>query len=159
LKASAYDKMIEPTEYNSKRKHNEEENGLHTPPHRPINLDTVVHTPNKRQMYLEEVVHPCNTTELWKKIEHYLENALKYFFAFFSSYYLVDVFSNLSRKIGERKYIVENLSSLFKFYKATFGNISIDWIESHSLSAKMTKSPTSSGIVKLDAKGKLINVH
>jgi len=68
-------------------------------------------------------------------------------------YNLVDVFPTLSRKIGERKYIVQNLSSLFKFYETTFGNISIDWIESHSLSAKLTKSSTSSGIVKLDAKG------
>ncbi|CAG8686905.1 4738_t:CDS:2, partial [Dentiscutata heterogama] len=32
-------------------------------------------------------------------------------------------------------------------------SVSFDWIESHSLSAKLMKSSTSSGIVKLDAKG------
>ncbi|CAG8835572.1 29547_t:CDS:2, partial [Gigaspora margarita] len=48
--------------------------------------------------------------------------------------------------------LVQNLFSLFKFYETTFGNITFNWIESHSMSAKLTKSPTSSEIVKFDAK-------
>jgi hypothetical protein len=69
LKVSTYDKIIaheststdeasmaSPTEYNRKRKQNEEEYESQTPTHRPTNIDTVVHTPNKRQMYHEEVV-------------------------------------------------------------------------------------------------------
>jgi len=65
----------------------------------------------------------------------------------------VDVFPNLSRKIGERKYIVQNVFSLFKFYESTFGNLYFDWIETHSPASKLTKSRTYSGIVKVDAKG------
>ncbi|CAB4426900.1 unnamed protein product [Rhizophagus irregularis] len=55
-------------------------------------------------------------------------------------YNLVDIFPNLSRKIGERKYIVQNVSSLFKFYESTFGNLYFDWIETRSPASKLTKS-------------------
>ncbi|CAG8564775.1 16530_t:CDS:10 [Funneliformis caledonium] len=68
-------------------------------------------------------------------------------------YNMVDIFPNLSRKIGERKYIVQNISSLFKFYEVTFGNMCFDWIESHSPASKLTKTPTNSGIVKVDVRG------
>ncbi|CAG8762266.1 4316_t:CDS:2, partial [Acaulospora morrowiae] len=61
-------------------------------------------------------------------------------------YNLVDIFPNISRKIGERKYIVQNVSSLFKFYESTFGNLHFDWIETHSPASKLD-------IVKVDAKG------
>jgi len=60
----------------------------------------------------------------------------------------------MSRRIGERKYIVQNISSLFKFYETTFGKICIDWIESHSPAGKLTKSTTNSGIIKVDIRGK-----
>ncbi|EXX72098.1 hypothetical protein RirG_072540 [Rhizophagus irregularis DAOM 197198w] len=66
---------------------------------------------------------------------------------------MVDIFPNLSRKVGERKYIIQNISSLFKFYEVTFGNVSFDWIESHSPASKLAKSPTNSGIVKVDISG------
>ncbi|CAG8553887.1 12758_t:CDS:10 [Ambispora leptoticha] len=68
-------------------------------------------------------------------------------------YNLVDIFPNISRKIGERKYIVQNISSLFKFYETTFGKISFDWIESHSPAGKLTKSASNSGIIKVDMRG------
>ncbi|UZO10220.1 uncharacterized protein OCT59_001818 [Rhizophagus irregularis] len=68
-------------------------------------------------------------------------------------YNMVDIFPNLSRKVGERKYIIQNISSLFKFYEVTFGNVSFDWIESHSPASKLAKSPTNSGIVKVDISG------
>ncbi|CAG8567173.1 11139_t:CDS:10, partial [Funneliformis mosseae] len=68
-------------------------------------------------------------------------------------YNLVDIFPNMSRRIGERKYIVQNISSLFKYYETTFGNISFDWIESHSPAGKLTKSTTNSGIIKVDVRG------
>ncbi|CAI2166289.1 20677_t:CDS:2 [Funneliformis geosporum] len=67
-------------------------------------------------------------------------------------YNLVDIFPDMSRRIGKRKYIVQNISSLFKFYETTFGKICIDWIESHSPSGKLTKSTTNFGIVKVDIK-------
>ena len=58
----------------------------------------------------------------------------------------------MSRKIGERKFIVNQISSIFKFYEATFLDIELDWIESHARSAKLMKSATNSGIVKVDSK-------
>ncbi|CAB5308455.1 unnamed protein product [Rhizophagus irregularis] len=67
-------------------------------------------------------------------------------------YNMVDIFPNLSRKVGERKYIIQNISSLFKFYEVTFGNVSFDWIESHSPASKLTKSPTNSGVRLFDDK-------
>jgi hypothetical protein len=42
---------------------------------------------------------------------------------------------------------------LFKNYETTFATLSFDWVESHSRSAKMTKSEECSGIIHLDAKG------
>ncbi|CAG8696427.1 11670_t:CDS:10, partial [Funneliformis caledonium] len=164
---------------NLNKEHNKK-NIISTLPPLPRSDD--VHTPNKRLMYDEKVICYLNAMgqsleynrihvqapPMWtkesgeafkeaimqkikgdndNKFRLYCEKILMDF------YNLVDVFPTLSRKIGERKYIVQNLSSLFKFYETTFGNITIDWIESHSLSAKLSKSPTSSGIVKLDAKG------
>ncbi|RHZ45500.1 hypothetical protein Glove_673g10 [Diversispora epigaea] len=140
-----------------------------TPPPRPQS-DVLLYTPNKRHMHDEKVISYLDvmkqslkynqvhvqTPSMWTKVEGYLENALKKSGEDFKEaimlkiegdnenklrlyckkilmdfYNLVDVFPTLSRKIGERKYI----------------------IESHSLSAKLTKSSTSTGIVKLDAKG------
>ncbi|RIA89291.1 hypothetical protein C1645_825056 [Glomus cerebriforme] len=40
-----------------------------------------------------------------------------------------------------------------KFYETTFGNICFDWIESHSLAFKLTKSSTNSGIIKVYIRG------
>lgn len=58
----------------------------------------------------------------------------------------------MNRNIGERKFITYQISSIFKFYETTFLNLSFDWIESHALSAKITKSTTNSGIVKVDSR-------
>ncbi|RUS23027.1 hypothetical protein BC937DRAFT_93384 [Endogone sp. FLAS-F59071] len=65
---------------------------------------------------------------------------------------LVDVCSTMSRKIGERKYIIYHIASLFKFYETTFMTLNFDWVESHAHAAKMAKSSTTSGIVLVDAK-------
>jgi hypothetical protein len=72
--------------------------------------------------------------------------------ASFFSYNLVDRNPYMSRKIGERKFIVNQISSIFKFYEATFLDLEFDWIESHARSAKLMKSATNSGIVKVDSK-------
>lgn len=58
----------------------------------------------------------------------------------------------MSHKIGERKYIIYHLASLFKFYETTFMTLNFDWVESHAHAAKMAKSSTNSGIVLVDAK-------
>uniref|UniRef100_U9UQR7 Uncharacterized protein n=1 Tax=Rhizophagus irregularis (strain DAOM 181602 / DAOM 197198 / MUCL 43194) TaxID=747089 RepID=U9UQR7_RHIID len=50
----------------------------------------------------------------------------------------------MNRKIGERKHIVYQVSALFKFYERTFLTLDIDWIESHSHSAKILKSESNS---------------
>ncbi|CAG8544870.1 25232_t:CDS:2 [Cetraspora pellucida] len=68
-------------------------------------------------------------------------------------YNLVDIRSTLSRNIKERKYIVQHISSLFKFYESTFETMVFDWIESHSPATKISKSSTNSGIVLVDGRG------
>lgn len=73
------------------------------------------------------------------------------------SFYLVDVNPSMSRKISERKHIVYQISSIFKFYERTFPLIEFDWIESHARTAKIMKSPTNSGIVQVDIKGTRIS--
>ncbi|CAB4404655.1 unnamed protein product [Rhizophagus irregularis] len=72
-------------------------------------------------------------------------------------YNLVDVSPTMNRKIGERKHIVYQVSALFKFYERTFLTLDIDWIESHSRSAKILKSESNSGIVLVDAKATRIS--
>ncbi|CAG8786139.1 9847_t:CDS:2, partial [Cetraspora pellucida] len=67
-------------------------------------------------------------------------------------YHLVDIHPQIDRKIGERKFIVNRISSIFKFYESTFFTLDFDWIETHSNSSKITKSEANSGIVKVDAK-------
>ena len=57
----------------------------------------------------------------------------------------------MEQKISERKYITYQISSMFKYYERTFSTLNFDWIESHARSAKITKSVTNSGIVKVDA--------
>ncbi|PKY55415.1 hypothetical protein RhiirA4_548728 [Rhizophagus irregularis] len=69
-----------------------------------------------------------------------------------SSDYIAKKNPCMSRKIGERKFIVNQISSIFKFYEATFLDLEFDWIESHARSAKLMKSATNSGIVKVDSK-------
>lgn len=60
-------------------------------------------------------------------------------------------------KIGERKHIVYQVSALFKFYERTFLTLNIDWIESHSYSAKILRSESNSGIILVDAKATKIS--
>lgn len=64
------------------------------------------------------------------------------------SYHLFDIQSTMPRNIGERKYIIYLVSSLYKFYETTFMYLCFDWIESHARSAKMVKSSKCSGIVQ-----------
>ncbi|PKY58806.1 hypothetical protein RhiirA4_481027 [Rhizophagus irregularis] len=167
---------------NRKRKHDHLENSPKISPLRsPSNKDFLLDTPNKRQMSDEKVIQYLNAMEqslkhnkvtiqtpsLWtESLISYIDNVLKISGDEFkmeimrkiegdesNDYNLVDIFPNLSRKIGERKYIVQNVSSLFKFYESTFGNLYFDWIETRSPASKLTKSRTYSGIVKVDAKG------
>ncbi|KAG9301129.1 hypothetical protein G9A89_012512 [Geosiphon pyriformis] len=67
-------------------------------------------------------------------------------------YYLIDVNPTMSRKIGERKHILYQVSALFKYYERTFLNLEFDWIESQARTAKIMKSSTNSGIVQVDIK-------
>ncbi|CAG8632934.1 1028_t:CDS:10, partial [Paraglomus brasilianum] len=198
LKVHAYNNIINPESgedlmTSRKRKHEEEENGLKTPPLRsPLNEDALS-TLNKRQMSDEKVIQYLNSMEqslkynqvtvqtpsLWtESLKSYINNVLEkpgdefkmeimrkiegdegnkfrlYCEKILMDFYnLVDVFPNLSRKIGERKYIIQNISSLFKFYESTFGDFHFDWIETHWPASKLTKSRTYSGIVKVDARG------
>ncbi|CAG8807904.1 39_t:CDS:2, partial [Racocetra persica] len=72
---------------------------------------------------------------------------------FIDFFHLVDINSSMSREIGECKHIVYQISSLFKFYERTFSLVEFDWIESYAHAAKILKSSTNSGIVKVDIKG------
>ncbi|CAG8800602.1 13518_t:CDS:2, partial [Gigaspora margarita] len=67
-------------------------------------------------------------------------------------YHLVDIHSKIDRKIRERKFIIYQISSIFKFYETTFFILEFDWIKSRSHCSKIMKSETNSGIVKVDAK-------
>ncbi|CAB5197088.1 unnamed protein product [Rhizophagus irregularis] len=70
---------------------------------------------------------------------------------FLDFYNLVDINPTMDKKIGERKYITYQISSIYKYYERTFFNFDFDWIESHARSARITKSVTNSGIVKVDS--------
>ncbi|RUP49784.1 hypothetical protein BC936DRAFT_141507 [Jimgerdemannia flammicorona] len=63
-------------------------------------------------------------------------------------YHLVDCNPTMSRDVSERKFIVYNIASLFKFYETTFGTVAFEWIETHARAAKISKSATISGIIK-----------
>ncbi|CAB4476574.1 unnamed protein product [Rhizophagus irregularis] len=73
-------------------------------------------------------------------------------------YNLVDVSPTMNRKIGERKHIVYQVSALFKFYERTFLTLDIDWIESHSHSAKILKSESNSGDSKKTFQTDILNL-
>ncbi|PKY19652.1 hypothetical protein RhiirB3_432759 [Rhizophagus irregularis] len=119
------------------------------------NEDSLSHTPNKRKMNDERIVQYLNSmNQSFKELKDtFKSDIMRNIEDKDNSYNMVDIFPNLSRKVGERKYIIQNISSLFKFYEVTFGNVSFDWIESHSPASKLTKSPTNSGIVKVDISG------
>ncbi|CAG8463132.1 6407_t:CDS:2 [Paraglomus occultum] len=141
----------------------EEVNSSQTPPLRsPLNDYSPLESRNRRQMSDEKVIHVILSRdrdlatdlqksgdefkmEIMRKIEGDEGNDFRLTAKKFNGL-------NLSRKIGERKYIVQNVSSLFKFYESTFGNLYFDWIETHSPAPKLTKSRTYTGIVKVDAK-------
>ncbi|KAF0475633.1 hypothetical protein F8M41_024581 [Gigaspora margarita] len=107
-------------------------------------IDTVVEGDNETFKNKAQV-KPSNVGEELFKL--YCE---KIFIDFF---HLVDIIPLVSRKISERKHIVYQISSLFKFYERTFSSIEFDWIESHVHNAKIMKSAINSGIVKVDIKG------
>ena len=58
----------------------------------------------------------------------------------------------MSRKVEERKHIVYQVSSLFKYYERTFLDLEFDWIESQARAAKIMKSSTNSGMVRVNVK-------
>ncbi|CAJ0650748.1 7133_t:CDS:2 [Entrophospora sp. SA101] len=141
--------------------------GARTPPPRSSNEERLLSTPNKQNMHNEEIV--CDAPPVWtKSLESYLNNAFKkgdefkiaimkklngdegnYFRLYCEKvlidfYNLIDIFPDMSRKIGEQKYIIQN-----RFYETMFGKICFDWIESHSPAGKLTKSATNSGIIKV----------
>ncbi|CAB4408186.1 unnamed protein product [Rhizophagus irregularis] len=150
----------------------------HTPNKRKMNDERIVQYLNSMNQSLKYNQVTVQRPSLWtESLDTYIDNVLKELKDTFKSdimrniedkdnrfrlycekilmdfYNMVDIFPNLSRKVGERKYIIQNISSLFKFYEVTFGNVSFDWIESHSPASKLTKSPTNSGIVKVDISG------
>ncbi|RHZ80490.1 hypothetical protein Glove_134g75 [Diversispora epigaea] len=94
----------------------------------------------------KDAVRNKNYKDIDERFRLYCEKVLTDF------YNLVDVGPTMDRKIGERKHIVYQVSALFKFYERTFLTLDIDWIESHSRSAKLMKSESNSGIVLVDAK-------
>ena len=53
-------------------------------------------------------------------------------------------------KIEKCKYIIYQISSIYKFYERTIFNLNFDWIKSHTRSARITKSVMNSGLVKID---------
>ncbi|CAG8461181.1 7503_t:CDS:2 [Paraglomus brasilianum] len=145
--------------------------GIKTPPPRPLNDNGApFFTPNKRQMNNEKIIQYLDAmrqllkydrdvgddfkSEIMQKIEGEDNRFHLYYEKISIDFYnMVDIFPNLSRKIGERKYIVQNISSLFRFYERTFGNMCFDWIEPHSPGSKLLKSPTNSGIAMVDVRG------
>uniref|UniRef100_U9UEL8 Uncharacterized protein n=1 Tax=Rhizophagus irregularis (strain DAOM 181602 / DAOM 197198 / MUCL 43194) TaxID=747089 RepID=U9UEL8_RHIID len=57
--------------------------------------------------------------------------------------HIFDVHSTMPQDIGECKYIIYLVASLFKFYETTFDYLYFDWIESHACAAKMiNRMPT-----------------
>ncbi|CAJ0769143.1 1987_t:CDS:10, partial [Entrophospora sp. SA101] len=139
-----------------------EESGVKTlsPSSRNYNEDTIFLTPNKRQMNDGRIVQYLNVMRqllkhdqvvvqkpsVWtESLNIYIDNVFKSeimqkidgdennTFRLYCEKVLMDL------KIGERKYIVQNISSLFKFYEVTFAS-------------KLTKTPTNSGIVKVDVR-------
>ncbi|CAB4437310.1 unnamed protein product [Rhizophagus irregularis] len=69
-----------------------------------------------------------------------------------NSSHIFDIHSTMPQDIGECKYIIYLVASLFKFYETTFDYLYFDWIESHARAAKMIESSMFSGIVRVDAK-------
>ncbi|KAG9296316.1 hypothetical protein G9A89_014908 [Geosiphon pyriformis] len=110
------------------------------------------------EIYLDNALMKSESdfkAEIMRKIEGDEENRFRLYCekVLMDFYNMVETFPNMPRKIGERRYIVHHISPLFKYYEATFGTISFDWIESHSPAAKLTKSSTNSGIVLVDGRG------
>ncbi|PKY57540.1 hypothetical protein RhiirA4_429064 [Rhizophagus irregularis] len=121
-----------------------------TPPQVHRDLTNLLSTPNKRPLGNEEFQQQA-------VLEHVLdiENVL------FKSYcekvllnfsHIFDIHSTMPQDIGECKYIIYLVASLFKFYETTFDYLYFDWIESHARAAKMIESSMFSGIVRVDAK-------
>jgi len=111
-------------------------------------IDTVLKESGDK---FKDVVRNKDIRDIDEPFRLYCEKILSDF------YNLVDVSPTMNRKIGERKHIVYQVSALFKFYERTFLTLDIDWIESHSRSAKILKSESNSGIVLVDAKATRIS--
>ncbi|CAG8502044.1 865_t:CDS:2 [Paraglomus brasilianum] len=109
---------------------------------------------------------------IWTAVEKYVESALQTKSTAFENnnndenlfklyckkvlddfFNMVDISPNLSRAIGERKYLTYHVVPLFKFYERTFSTIDFDWAETNMSSAKMMKSQEDSEIILADAKG------
>ncbi|CAJ0906675.1 7921_t:CDS:10 [Entrophospora sp. SA101] len=131
--------------------------------HSPRNYNEIVQYLDAMRKLLKYDQVVVQRPPVWtESLNTYIDNVLKSeimqkidgdeynMFRLYSTIWSIDIFPNFSRKIGERKYIVQNISSLFKFYEVTFGNMCFDWIESHSPASKLTKTLTNSGIVKVD---------
>ncbi|CAG8738835.1 19381_t:CDS:2, partial [Dentiscutata erythropus] len=135
------------------------------------------------QRSAQEKLNYEQESSIWAKVENYLENALKKNWrkkihsseSFFIIQILINVSKNNLGTLGGVVFVgmlcMNKMLNLVKIeesqigiiggrdqrrslnYETTFGNITFDWIESHSTSAKLTKSHTSLGIVKFDVKG------
>ncbi|CAG8599562.1 11250_t:CDS:2 [Paraglomus brasilianum] len=92
-------------------------------------------------------------------LENYIDTALKNVGKKFKAAVLVEVPDELFRLYCEKKSCEPKNRGTQIYYKsnfidheATFLDIELDWIESHARSAKLMKSATNSGIVKVDSK-------
>ncbi|GES96090.1 hypothetical protein GLOIN_2v1487427 [Rhizophagus clarus] len=131
------------------------------------NEDSLSHTPNKRKMNDERIVQYLNAMNqslkynqvtvqkpsVWtESLDTYIDNVLKELKDTFKS----DIMQTIEDKVSPL--LRKNINGLLQygryisksFKEITFGNVSFDWIESHSPASKLTKSPTNSGIVKVD---------
>ncbi|GBB83610.1 hypothetical protein RclHR1_01030025 [Rhizophagus clarus] len=121
------------------------------------NEDSLSHTPNKRKMNDERIVQYLNAMNqslkynqvtvqkpsVWtESLDTYIDNVLKELKDTFKS----DIMQTIEDKVSPL--LRKNINGLLQY--VTFGNVSFDWIESHSPASKLTKSPTNSGIVKVD---------
>ncbi|CAI2181754.1 8754_t:CDS:2 [Funneliformis geosporum] len=109
------------------------------------------------EQYINTTLKKTGNDFRWAVLDHVSDTGNELFKSYCEKvlldfFHLFDVHSAMPRNIGKRKYIIYLVASLFKFYETTFAYLYFDWIESFARAAKMIKSSTFSGIVRVDAK-------
>ncbi|RUP41882.1 hypothetical protein BC936DRAFT_138290 [Jimgerdemannia flammicorona] len=98
------------------------------------------HLPGKAELRVADSVpdHVVGRSSNWLAIMNLIEGDSENKFRTYCEkilmdfYNLVDIRPTLSKTIKERKYIVQNIAPLFRFYELTFDTMTFDWIESHT---------------------------